>query len=243
MEFDAVMRGRRSIRKFKPDPVPPEIIRDILDIARWSPSWANTQAWSIFVVTGKTLERTRSAGTAPRRHESHRSPDFRMPREWPPHLAARTKQLFNLSSGSDPKTGPGFRPRQLGGDYGAPCLLLFAVEKDLPSDYLLFDSGLLVQSVCLAAYDQGLGTCIMAMAVLDPDLLRELLPQAADKRFVIGVALGYPDEEAPLNRFERPRAPLEELVTWAGYKVRTGDKAGAGGPSPPNVVETLFRGS
>jgi nitroreductase len=92
--------------------------------------------------------------------------------------------------------------------------LFFAVERDLGTDYVLFDSGLMVQSVCLAAHDKGLGTCIMAMAVRDPDLLREILPGAADKQFVIGVALGYPDDEATVNRFERARVPLQELVSW-----------------------------
>jgi nitroreductase len=94
-------------------------------------------------------------------------------------------------------------------------LLLFAAERGLANDYVLFDSGLLVQSVCLAAYAKGLGTCIMAMAVRDPDTLRELLPHAADKQFIVGVALGYPDEAADINRFERQRAQLEEFVTWA----------------------------
>ena len=94
-------------------------------------------------------------------------------------------------------------------------MLFFAVERGLAGDYALFDSGLIVQSVCLAAHDKGLGSCIMAMAVRDPDRLRKLLPQAADKQFVIGVALGYPDEEAPINRFQRQRVQLEEFVTWA----------------------------
>ena len=53
MEFDSVIRGRRSIRKFTPEPVRPELVREILDEARWSPSWANTQAWNICVVTGR----------------------------------------------------------------------------------------------------------------------------------------------------------------------------------------------
>jgi nitroreductase len=215
MEFESVIRGRRSIRKFKAEPVPRELIRGILDDARWSPSWANTQAWSVYVVTGETLERLRSAVRAPSRSEAPAGPDFRMPREWPAHLAARTKQLFDLRAAAAPEgaAGPAAgRPPEF---YGAPCMLLFAVEEGVASDYVLFDDGLFVQSVCLAAHDKGLGTCIMAMAVRDPDTLRELLPEAAGKRFVIGVAIGYPDENAPVNRFERPRAPLEELVTWA----------------------------
>jgi nitroreductase len=211
MEFEDVMRGRRSSRRFKPDAVPQELVREILDEARWSPSWANTQAWSIHVVSGETLKALRGAGTMPAGGENPAGPDFRMPREWPPHLAARTKQLFDLRSAFAPAPGASGP----GKFFGAPCVLFFAVERGLASDYALFDSGLIVQSVCLAAHDKGLGSCIMAMAVRDPDTLRELLPQAADKQFVIGVALGYPDEEAPINRFQRQRVQLEEFVTWA----------------------------
>ncbi len=220
MDFESVIRDRRSIRAFKPDPVPHKLIAEILDEARWSPSWANTQAWGIYVVTGATLERLKSAGKAAGQREAPAGPDYRMPREWPPHLAARTKQLFDLRAAIAPAgaaAAPGGAPAPAGPAefYGAPCMLFLTAEKDLESDYVLFDSGLIVQSVCLAAHDRGLGTCIMAMAVRDPDTLRELLPHSAGSKFVMGVALGYPDEEAAINRFERQRAQLEELVTWA----------------------------
>jgi nitroreductase len=211
MKFETAIRGRRSIRRFRPDALPHAVIREILDEARWSPSWANTQAWNIYVVAGETLERLKETGKAPAPRETPAGPDFGMPREWPPHLAARSAQLAHLRAAFAP--GPGTTgPAQF---FGAPCLLLFAAEQGLASDYVLFDSGLLVQSVCLAAHAKGLGTCIMAMAVRDPDTLRELLPHAADKQFIVGVALGYPDDEAEINRFERQRAQLEEFVTWA----------------------------
>ena len=107
MNFESAIRGRRSIRQFKPDAVRPEIIREILDEARWSPSWANTQAWNIYVVTSNTLERLKDAGTTPSEPGASAGPDFRMPGEWPPHLAARTKQLFELRAAFAPgPTGP-----------------------------------------------------------------------------------------------------------------------------------------
>ena len=215
MELESVIRGRRSIRKYKPEPVPPELIREILDEARWSPSWANTQAWNIYVVAGETLERLRNSSRAPTPREAPAGPDFLMPREWPPHLAARTKQLIDLRSAAAPEGTPtpgAGAPAQF---YGAPCLLFFAVERGLINDYLLFDTGLIVQSVCLAAHDKGLGTCIMAMAVREPEVLRQILPEAANSKFVIAVALGYPDEESPVNLFERQRASLDELAHWA----------------------------
>jgi nitroreductase len=90
------------------------------------------------------------------------------------------------------------------------------VDRSLVPDYACFDAGIFVQSLCLAAHARGLGTCIMARAVRRPELLRELLPGSAGQAFVMGIALGYPDGEAPINRFDRPRAALEDLVTWAG---------------------------
>ena len=50
MEFMDVVRKRRSVRRFKPDPVPDEEIRYILEAARLAPSWANTQCWHFVVV-------------------------------------------------------------------------------------------------------------------------------------------------------------------------------------------------
>ena len=213
MEFEQALRERRSIRAFTSDPVPEELIGQILEEARWSPSWANTQAWHVFVACGETLARLKSAAQTPAAGEAPAGPDFRMPREWPPQLAARTKELFDLRNALS-ATGGG-AARTPADFYGAPCVLYFTTERTVESDYLLFDSGLLVQSVCLAAHDRGLGTCIMAMAVRDPDTLRAVLPGAADQRFVIAVALGYPDGEAPINRFERRRAQPGEFVTWA----------------------------
>jgi len=51
MEFMDVVRKRRSIRRFKPDPVPEKEIKYILEAARLAPSWANTQCWHFVVVT------------------------------------------------------------------------------------------------------------------------------------------------------------------------------------------------
>jgi nitroreductase len=214
MEFESVIRGRRSIRRYKAEPVPQELIREILDEARWSPSWANTQVWNIYVLTGAALERLKVAYRQLAQSEVRGAPDFRSQGEWPAHLAARTKQLIDVRSAAAREDGPALAPAMAGMAelYGAPCLLLFAVEESLIADYACFDTGMIVQSLCLAAHDKGLGACIMARTVRHPDMLREVLPEAADKHFVIGVALGYPDMEAPINQFQRPRAPLKELV-------------------------------
>lgn len=53
--FDAI-RGRRSVRKYKPDPVSEEQLNAVLEAARWAPSWANTQCWNFVVVRDVRLK-------------------------------------------------------------------------------------------------------------------------------------------------------------------------------------------
>ena len=63
MEFDEVVMGRRSIRGFKPDPVPKTLIREIMTLATRAPSSMNTQPWYFHVVTGAPLDRIREGNT------------------------------------------------------------------------------------------------------------------------------------------------------------------------------------
>ncbi|MFZ2071736.1 MAG: nitroreductase family protein [Halobacteriota archaeon] len=57
MELLEAIKSRKSIRAFKPDQVPREILTELLDVARWSPSSANTQPWEFFILTGEALDR------------------------------------------------------------------------------------------------------------------------------------------------------------------------------------------
>lgn len=207
-EVERAIRERRSIRRFGEDPVPERVIRELLDTARWAPSWANTQSWRIFVVRGRALEAiaaeldARNAAAVERRFDlPPQGPD------WPPLLQNRTQRLVAARQAVEAVAGQRVF-------FGAPCLVFFTIDERLRAEYACFDLGLIVQSFCLAAHARGLGTCIMARAVAHPDLLRAKIPAADGQRFVVGVALGVPDREAPVNRFERERASLEELATW-----------------------------
>ncbi len=214
MDLDQALLSRRSIRCFRPDPVPREVLRGLLERARWSPSWANSQCWQVYAVTGEPLERLKASLHLMEANECNSRPDFRMPsRKWPGPMQEYSQALIralNEVRSGQPAGEPGSR-RDF---FGAPCLVLLAVDKTLVPEYACFDSGLFAQAFCLAGHGQGLGTCILAMAVRHPDILRKLLPDAADKAFVIGIAVGYPEPEAPINTFERPRAALADFVTW-----------------------------
>jgi nitroreductase len=64
MQFDDVILGRRSIRGYKPDPVPKALIEEIIGLAMRAPSSMNTQPWNFYVITGEPLNRIRAGNTA-----------------------------------------------------------------------------------------------------------------------------------------------------------------------------------
>jgi len=219
MNVEEALRSRRSIRKFRPDPVPEALLREVLDAARWSPSWRNTQGWTVWAVTGDALQRFKADFTGKLLGEAPSHPDIDMPgREFPDACMDRTRRLMDergaceLAAGVD--CSPEGASRRTGDLFGAPCLLAFAIDDCLPPAYACFDTGVLVQSICLEAHAKGLGTCIMATAVRYPEVLHALLPGDEGKRMLVGIALGYSDTDAAINGFARERAGLDEIVTF-----------------------------
>jgi nitroreductase len=65
MDILNTIQERRSIRKYKTDPVPEEILFEILEAARRAPSWANTQVWRFIIVKDDQTKRLISATLTP----------------------------------------------------------------------------------------------------------------------------------------------------------------------------------
>lgn len=219
MELKDAVTGRRSIRKFKPIAIEKAVLRDILEDCRWTPSWGNTQPWELFVLTGPALERFRKASMEKMESGEVSSPEVPMPETWPEHMKKRYAGLGRivLTAQGIAREDQAARVRfykEMHAFFGAPCLVIAAVPGDTRLEYAMLDIGLLLQTLCLAAYDRGIGSCIMAVSVGYPGLLREILPVPADRRIIMGVALGYPDPDFPLNRFPRERAEVDDFVTW-----------------------------
>ena len=219
MDTKKAVKGRRSIRMFKPDEVPQEIIREILDEARWAPSWGNTQPWELYVVSGETLEKFKKANRQKSMDGEADSSEISMPEVWPDILKKRytgvgKSVLTSLSIAREDVDARNEYYGDMFNLFGAPCMILACLDKSLNIEYAMLDVGLIMQTICLLAHDKGLGTCMLAASVRYPGLLREMLPIPEDQVIVIGAAMGYPDPEAPVNNFERKRADLDEIVTW-----------------------------
>jgi nitroreductase len=220
MELEDVIRGRRSVRAYTSEPVPEALVREILDEARWAPSSRNTQAWSVWVVTGDALERFKTAFKAALDRDEPEAMDIRgtLTGDWPEACSARAVELMRTRAATleaaGEVSGPAASLARMADCFGAPVLLVFGFEDCLTDASACYDTASLVQNVCLAAHDKGLGTCQSTTLVRYGDLLREVLPDSSEKKMVVAVALGWPDLENAANTFSRSRAPLDELVTW-----------------------------
>lgn len=77
--------------------------------------------------------------------------------------------------------------------FDAPAAIIILVDKSLTENGPLLDIGAVIQTICLAALNYGLGTCIEDQGVMYPEVLRELAGIPESKRIIISIAIGYPD--------------------------------------------------
>jgi len=220
VDITEAIKNRRSIRHFLSRPVPEEMIRKLISEAIWSPSWGNTQPWEITVIIGNTLEQYRKENREAFFSGKPADPEIPFPEIWPDRHNIRYKDVGKsvLTSLSIARNDHESRLQYYGRMYSffnAQVLLLLMIDKALPVEYPLLDIGLFLQSFFLLAHGKGLGTIALAASVNYPDILRKLFSITANQRIVIGVALGWPDMDDPVNGFDRKRTPADEAVRWS----------------------------
>jgi len=219
MELLEAVQNRRSIRQFLAKPVSEEIIRDLIADSLWAPSWGNTQPWEIVAVTGEKLAEFKKRNQEALLDGQASQTDIPMPQVWPDTYLNRYKSLGKsvLSSLAIPREDKEARLQhfvKMFGLFDAPAIILVNIDKALSLEYAMLDVGIFLQSFCLLAHDRGLGTCIMAAIANYPEIGRALFSIPENKRIVMGAVLGWPDPEAPVNKFERQRGSLDEFVKW-----------------------------
>jgi nitroreductase len=218
MDILQAVKTRRSIRQFKPDAVPESLIREILETARWSPSWGNTQPWEVLVVTGEKLESFKKANRQHRNDGVIPQPDTVMPDTWPEQIKQRYNGIGKqvLTALNLPRGDKEVRQRyynDMASLFGAPAMLLFCLDKAIAREYGMLDIGAIMQTFCLLAHARGLGTCTLAATVNYPAIIREIIQVPTSKAIIMGVALGYA-ADSPVNEFERERAAVDSFTTW-----------------------------
>ena len=215
--------SRRSVRAFLDKPVDRETLTRILEKAQRAPSGGNTQPWHGIVLTGAPMQRLfdRIAREFPKGRAAH-APEYHI---YPPELdgpyEARRRGVGEdmygaLEIAREDKAqrlawfANNFRA------FGAPVLMLVHTPKYMgPPQWS--DIGMWLQTIMLLLREEGLDSCAQeAWAVYSPQI-REVVDIPEDHTFFCGLAVGYRDPDAPVNRFPVARAPLEESLRWEGW--------------------------
>ncbi len=222
MDIIEAIDSRRSVRAFRPDPVPKDVLRQILEVAVRAPSTDNTQPWEVAVVTGAVLDELKKALSEKMGAPSDFTPDIPFPilTYRPPYLDRSKKQgrkvfqSLGIARDDWPKRMEWYQ--YMARFMDAPAGIIVYVERYLGA-YAILDAGLFLENLMLAAMSYGLGTCTQMAVVLHPEILRRALSIPESKLILCGVAIGYPDEAAPVNRFRSEREPLDAFARWYGF--------------------------
>jgi nitroreductase len=189
MELAKAIKGRRSVRKFKSNPVPREVIEGLLDLAMWAPSGMNRQEWYFVVVQGEKIEEMKKIfGDA----FQDMKPRLEKVFADKPKIIEATKAFFET--------------------YGGAPVFIFAYCGKSPDgkSWDTNSTAVAVQNLQLAAYEAGLGSTWTDGILGKEAEINEALG-IKEKKLLCVLPIGYPDES--------PRVPprREGKVEWIGF--------------------------
>jgi nitroreductase len=223
MELDQAMQGRRSIRGFKTDPVPRELLEEIITLANRAPSSMNTQPWHFHVLTGAPLEEVRKGnstrmleGVPPVREISAHAAYAGVHRERQIEIAVQLFEAMGIERDDKARRQDwvmrGFR------QFDAPVSVVVCLDKSLVEDTIgHFDVGAATYGLVLAAWSKGLGAVINGQGIMQSPVVREHAQIPDDQVIMTCVALGWPDEDFDANSVVSRRRPTENAARFVGF--------------------------
>ncbi len=214
-----IIRGRYSVRAFRPDPVADDVIREVFDLARLAPSNSNTQPWHVAVVSGKArqeLERrllaALSAGEKP-------SPT------WPSGgvglNGAYKQRQIDCAKGYYEIMDIDYEDRAARRDllvnnwrfFGAPHAAFFSMPETMHRANAV-DVGIFLQSVMLLMAERGIGSCPQGALASYPGPVREIAAIPDGNALLCGLSFGYEDPAGRANGVRMAREPLETVASF-----------------------------
>ena len=223
MHYEDIAQYRRSIRGYKKDPIPREILEEIIHIAKQAPSSMNTQPWHFHVLTGEPLERIRKGNTEKMMAGSSVDREIKLNHGYEgPHRERQVEiavQLFEaMGIARDDKERRmdwvmrGFR------QFDAPVSIVITVDKALADDTIAhFDCGAATYGLVLAAWSKGIGSVINGQGIMQSSVVRENANIPEDQVIMTCVAMGYPDDSFVANDVKSRRSPNDKVASFIGF--------------------------
>jgi len=220
MSLETALRERRSVRGYKPDPVPEAVLRQVFELSQLAPSNCNIQPWQVFVASGSTRDELKKRMVERAMSGAPVNPDFE-------HLPSfdgvyRKRQVDcavelynNMGIGRDDKMGrmrATLRNFEL---FDAPHVCFIGMDKSFGVTVAL-DVGMYIQSLMLVMTAHGIGSCAQGSMRYYPDDVREVFGVGENTAILLGISFGYEDESVAANKTRVGRAPLGENVVFKG---------------------------
>jgi len=213
------LKDRKSTRAFLNKAVAPELINRILTNASHAPSGTNTQPWQVAVVSGDSKRKLQEKlvdafnGGQPEEMDYHY-----YPLEWTEPFKSRRRAcgLQMYSALNIPRADREKQRQQWQANYTAfeaPVALYFFMDPIMKTGSFM-DYGMFLQSLMLSAVEQGLATCPQAALGQYPDIVKSELGYDSELILVCGMALGYEDTDAAVNRYRTSREPTENFTRY-----------------------------
>ncbi|MDC4233753.1 nitroreductase [Actinomyces sp. B33] len=227
--FTELAASRHSVRSFRPDPVPADVLDAIVDDARHAPSWSNTRPYQVALATGARADRLRAAyverfdqtldvqhkkrGSMARMVLTGKIPDGDYPvwRRYPADLRPRSVEVgtglyAHMGIAREDRAARDEAARANCRAFNAPVMGFVFVHKGL-MPFAALDAGLMLQTLFLAAASRGVDSCALGTLATWRGPVDAEFDVPDDYRLITGFALGYADD-APVNGFRAPRRPL-----------------------------------
>lgn len=227
MHVTDALKARISVRNYLDKPVPESLVRDLLDKARWSPSGGNMQPWKVIAVAGEAREAVIEIGQANAAKALH-DPSTREDSEFPvypkvltePYKTRRSdvaKDMFDtLGIARDDRPARFAHVARNYAFFGAPVGLFFIIDRQMGRGQWAH-LGMFMQSLALVAVEQGLATCMQEAWGFSRQSLADHFGLPDNEVLYCGMALGWPDPDAPLTHFRSSREEVEAFATFRGF--------------------------
>jgi nitroreductase len=220
MNVTEAVTTRISTRAFLNTPVSETQLREILNIARWSPSGGNLQPWHVYGLSGESMKTFKSQVLEAASDNPAGDPiEFAM---YPEKLKEpyRTRRY---QCGEDlyatlkiPREDKGARLVQVAKNFdffNAPAAFFFAIDRSMGKGQWAH-LGMLMQTIALVTQEKGLASCMQEFWMLRHQLIRTFFQVPEELQLYCGMAIGYADKAHPINSLRTSRASVDEFATF-----------------------------
>jgi nitroreductase len=213
METREAIQKRQSIRKFTDKKIDESTLKEIIEDANRTASWANSQPWKVYIATGDKLAEIRKEQLRRDNRGMTGNADFStMHRdEWD-----YDSQMNMAEWGSDLQSFLGNRmidySKSQDDLFNANALVYLTIPMN-SSEWSVYDLGAYSQTLMLSATDHGLGSMPAYEIIKYPDMIREQMDIPETQMISMGVALGYVDDSSKVNNFRTDRVGVDDMLT------------------------------